>query len=425
MKTMRFLPGGVLWALALLSLCQPASAYLACSTHPKQNLSTLKTETSHRGLSAFLEDRLGEINTRSQTELVIRSPAGMPSTEEFLEDDNACWFMTQPIDTTTDTIALEANFTAQSTQSDERENLPEPSRSQEDSLDIELEGAENNELPLLPEGFELNEAGEDFSLSVIRPIPIVEAQIRSSVLSGWGETTDFDNSFNPTDSFSSTVLVNSAALRISPEIGQKMRVEGGIQLSHLQPISSDKESEFSGLSGSDYNVFDADLGMRYELDQSTSLRLGWKYQKLSLEALFSEDFSDHQIGLNLARVDSISDRSFLTTNYVANVNLANRSPQNRWSNAAGVGVAYALTPQMLAQLDYRLKYTNYFRSKDALSHRVGAQITYIFDDNLSIGGSAAYQFGEAINLFNPKNNPEDVNNLSFGLHLNIDIPFAY
>jgi len=306
-----------------------------------------------------------------------------------------------------------------------QENVLEGDDLNEDSLD-----SDSDELPLFPEGFEFDEAGENFLLSVVRPIPIVEAQIRSSVLTNQSESTVFLNDGSSSNrNIDNTLLVNSAALRISPELGRRARVDGGIRLSHVIPLASTEESESASLTGANYNVFDADLGVRYELDQAMALRLGWKYQKISYGIRFPEvsDYSDHQIRLNLNRFDSLSDRTFLITNYGANVIFANGSFQNRnrWSNTAGVGLAYSLTPKMLGRLGYQLNYTSYFEFEDALSHNVGAQLTYIFDDNLSVGGSVGYRFGEAIDLFSPRSGTVDLNNLSFGVHINVDIPFSY
>lgn len=294
-----------------------------------------------------------------------------------------------------------------------QEGRPENNLSVEELDNAEFEDIDEDTSevipPALPEDLEIDETGGSFSLGIIRPVPTVSFKGRVSVIQN---RVQDDDSFVSQDDINSAAIVNSAALRISPELGRSNRLEGGIQLNHI--ISGDELS--------DYNAFAADLGIRRELGQNSSVTLGWKYQQINSDA---EKFSDQQARIRLNRIDPLNERLFLSSNYQADVSFAEISAQNRWSNTASANLAYSISPALLGQLGYRLQYTNYFESDSAINHQIGAQMTYYLDEHLSITGSAAYQFGEYIDRFTSSPSSEDISNISFGLHIGFDIPIAY
>lgn len=275
---------------------------------------------------------------------------------------------------------------------------------------------DNDELPLpIPGDLEIDGEGQ-FPLGVIRPIPVLELSVNSSVFT--------NTTFNTTTITDSTVFQNGVALRGSPELGPDTRLTAGI---------GGGTAVFT--TGDSFISLKADLGILQELGDRMSLGFGWDYRQVYAEDFggFDDNISENSVQLSWNRIDQLERRLFLNSRYILRGSFAQEELQSRFSSIAGIGLSFSFTPRLQGLLDYQLTYNNFFdnpENPDPLSHLLGAQLNYQINRNFLIGGSVSYAFGEAIDLLNPgkPNNPTDpetLNNLSFGLYLQYNLPLLY
>lgn len=263
-------------------------------------------------------------------------------------------------------------------------------------------------VPPLPADLDIDESGGTVLLDVIRPLPVLEFQGRSSVFFNQAERDSID--------IDSNLMVNSAAVRATPAIGNRTRLESGFKLSQAIPLESSRN----------YNAVNIDLGVRHQIDDNMFVGAGWGYQKLSNTGSITGSPSENQIRLTWDRFDLLSDQWILNSNISTQASLDDNSFRNRLTTAAGTSLGYRLAPDIVGQFGYRLQHTDYFQanSNSAVNHQLGMQLTYSIDDMFSVGGSMSYLFGRSIDLLNPVTE-SDVDNFSFGLHLNLDFPISY
>lgn len=264
-----------------------------------------------------------------------------------------------------------------------------------------------NEPPPLPNDLDIDESGGKFPLGIIRPLPILELQLNSSI---------FSNSYVGEPSISEdTIFLNSAVLRASPEIGQNTRLAASVK------------GGFARFAfGDGYDSLATNLGILQELGDNMSLGLGWGYRQI-YGINSTEDLTEHSVRFNWSRLDQLDRKLFLKSDYEFRANFAIGSEVDRVTNSIGIGLNYSFTPELQGLVGYRLIYNDYTRD-DLLTtaHQLGGQLTYYFDKNIFIGSSISYLFGETANLLDSSNPQErDLNNLSLGFHVGFNVPFLF
>ena len=273
--------------------------------------------------------------------------------------------------------------------------------------DLEININEVDRPPPLPDEFEIDESGGNFPLGIIRPIPVLELQLNSSI---------FSNSYaGATLPNEDTIFLNTAAVRASPELGVNTRLAAGVQGGFARFASGDG-----------YNSLVTDLGVIQELGDNMSLGLGWGYRQI-YGINNTEDLTEHSVRLNWSRLDQLDRKLFLKSDYELRANFAIGSDVDRVTNSIGIGLNYSFTPELQGLVGYRLIYNDFTRD-DLLTtaHQLGAQLSYHFDRNIFIGSSISYLFGETANLLD-NNNPQerDLNNLSLGFHVGFNVPLLF
>jgi hypothetical protein len=279
----------------------------------------------------------------------------------------------------------------------------EPNNPDNDQEQTSPNASDRPPMPL-PEDLDIDEAGGQFSLGVIRPIPVLELVFNSSVFT--------NQTLNTTAIVDATAFLNRAALRASPELGPDTRLTAGIG-GVVAFFTTENR----------YTSINADLGILQELGDKMSLGLGWNYQQIYSEFDFDNDLSEHTARLSWNRTDQLERRLFLNSRYQLSASFAQDEEQSRLTNSAGIGLSYSFTPRLQGLLDYRLVYNTFFDNPDALRHQLGTQLNYQITRNFLIGGSISYVFGEGNNLLDDE--VRDLNNVSLGLHLQYNLPLLY
>ena len=262
--------------------------------------------------------------------------------------------------------------------------------------------------PELPADLDIDESGGRYPIGVIRPMPVLELQLNSSIFTN----TRIDTSTAITES---TSFLNSVALHASPELGASTRLTADVSGSLV-----------NFTSGDEYVTLNTDLGILEELGDRMSLGLGWGYRRLETDDHI-EDLSEHSVRLNWNRIDQLERRLFLNSGYGFRASFAQDPEQSRATNNVGLGLNYSFTPELQGVLGYRLINDIFFDNENAdatVKHQLGAQLSYQINRDLFVGGSISYLFGESIDLLRP-GSLEDLNNLSFGLHLGLNVPLGY
>ena len=261
--------------------------------------------------------------------------------------------------------------------------------------------------PDLPTNLDIDESGGRYPIGVIRPMPVLELQLNSSIFTNTG----IDTSTAITES---TAFLNSVALHASPELGASTR------------LTADVSGSFVNFtSGDEYVTLNTDLGILEELGDRMSLGLGWGYRRL--ESNDFDDLSEHSVRLNWNRIDQLERRLFLNSGYGFRASFAQEPERSRATNNVGLGLNYSFTPELQGVLGYRLINDIFFDNSKAdstVKHQLAAQLSYQINRNLFIGGSVSYLFGESIDLLS-LGFPEEFDNLSFGLHLGLNVPLRY
>ncbi len=154
--------------------------------------------------------------------------------------------------------------------------------------------------------------------------------------------------------------------------------------------------------------------------------LGWSYRQVFGRGSFV-DLEDHGPRLSLRRWDRLPGRLFLNSGYDLLAYFSGPSDRSRISNTLRLGLGYDFTPKLQGSLIYRLMHNEFTREDiDDTRHEAGVQANYRLWRNVYLGASVSYIFGDAVSLLSKNsedfNSTRDLDNLSLGVTLSVNIP---
>jgi len=232
--------------------------------------------------------------------------------------------------------------------------------------------------------------------------PDVQLLLRSSVFSS-SNITALD-AFKKGDA----VFVNSAQLLATPKLGENTRLiaaaGGGI-------------TRFAFEGDSNYNFVNLNIAVQQRLAPGTFGQLGWVQDSLYRDSDGQRLIRDNAVQLVVGRQDQLGEQLRLDSFYELRASFANPDDQSRIANTVGARLRYDITPKVQGALDYRLTFKNFTQvDRSDTEHQISALIIYNISSDVFLSGSASYLFGRS------SNSAIDLNNLSFGLSLGINLP---
>lgn len=246
-----------------------------------------------------------------------------------------------------------------------------------------------------------------------RGTPTAQLQLTSSLMAN----SDLADTAAGTSANTSTVYFNAATLRAAPKLGQHTRLSASITGAFVRFDDSDD---------SDYDLLNANLGVLQRLGDKMSGELGWRYSQFyPLGSL--TDLQEQGVRLALTRHDPLPFDLFLTSGYEFQANFAGPSDRSRLSHFLSAGLGYNIMPKLQGLLSYRMKhddFTHRSTNDSGTRHEFRAQLSYELWRNIYVAGSVAYLFGDTVDILRPAQTSErDLDNLSFGVQVQANIPF--
>ncbi len=235
-----------------------------------------------------------------------------------------------------------------------------------------------------------------------RPQPDGQLLLRSSVFSS-SNTTGL-SSFSPSD----TVFVNSAQFLATPKLGETTRLiaSAGGGMTH-----------FATQGDLNYNFVNYNVAVQQRIAPGTYGQLGWVQDTLYRNENGRRLVQENGVQLIVGHQDQLGKQLRLDSFYELRASFANPDEQNRITNTVGTRLRYDVTPQLQGALDYRLTFKNFTVVDRAdTEHQVSALAIYNINPDLFVAGSVSYLFGHS------SNSTIDLNNLSFGLSLGLNVP---
>ncbi|MER3432934.1 MAG: hypothetical protein C4288_05750 [Leptolyngbya sp. ERB_1_1] len=287
------------------------------------------------------------------------------------------------------------------------QSTPDPVSSPIDRAPIDRPPTENSELEEQAPDSEKSEVGEIRIINrprqaQTRSQPDVQLLVRSSVFSS-SNITGLDAL-----RLSDTVFVNSAQLLATPKLGENTRLlaaaGGGI-------------TRFASKGDFNYNFVSYNVAIQQQLAPRTFGQLGWVQDSLYQNEDGRRLIRDNAVQLIVGRQDQLSEKLRLDSFYELRASFANPDDQSRVANTVGARLRYDITPAVQGALDYRLTFKNFTQvDRSDTEHQISALIIYNISRDVFLAGSASYLFGRS------SNSAIDLNNLSFGLNLGINLP---
>ena len=210
-------------------------------------------------------------------------------------------------------------------------------------------------------------------------------------------------------------------------------VRTGLSLYYLPPLGPQTyllvlaESNilrYGTFSRLNYDELRLKVGLYQQLTPRVSGEIGWSYQQLTaakeeVKNLFQgvRFFNEHALRFDLMRQDSLSPALKLTAGYQFRWNLTGDIEKyDRLVNAGNISLSYKLSPRMNAGLDYQGSWTHFTQqSRDDVSHYLGANLSYSFNDRISFSA-----FGGRVMGISSEQRIEP-NSWIFGLGFNFNV----
>ncbi len=194
-------------------------------------------------------------------------------------------------------------------------------------------------------------------------------------------------------------LATSATLLGTPQLGPDTRLiafaGGGILL-------------YNQFGGSDFSYFSYGVGVQQKLTDNMSVQLGIGQDRL-YKTSNSQFVIDNGARFSVNRQDKLTDRLRLDSFYELRAGFADQTAfydQSRVSNSLGVGLSYAVTPQLEAGLDLRLIADSFTRGVKAGTYgrlQTSLSTTYRFSEQAFVTGSVTYLYGSTLDPFDGVN----------------------
>jgi len=279
------------------------------------------------------------------------------------------------------------------------------------------------ESPPNPCGMKLLQPG--FSLPGWKPtnsMPTAQLQLTSAVMTN----SDIADTTVGSSVAASTVFYNGGTLRMMPKLTEDTRISANINGGFIR---------YDGDETNDYDMLNANLGLFRQLGERMAAELGWRYAQFYLNEKISSNQNVQEQGARFAlnRTDPLPYRLFLLSNYEIQANFSDPVDRSRISQFATAGLGYNLTNRLQATVFYRLRHDDYTeRTVNDIStrHEFQGQLSYQANKYLNLAGTVSYLFGDTVDLLrdpllasgvNPESSNE-LNNLSFGLRINVSAP---
>jgi hypothetical protein len=206
---------------------------------------------------------------------------------------------------------------------------------------------------------------------------------------------------------SDTVFTNSATLLATPKLGEETRLVTSVTAG-LTNFAT--EGEFN------YKYLSFNAGVQQRLAPGMYGQIGWVQDRLYNDK-GSQILLDDSVRLTIGRQDQLASQLRLDSFYDLRASFADPKEQNRIANSVGARLRYDITPKLQAAIDYRLTFRNYTQqNRFDTQHQVGLDLVYNINKDLFIGSSASYLFGSS------SASSIDLNNLSLGINLGLNIP---
>ncbi|XGV98522.1 MAG: outer membrane beta-barrel protein [Leptolyngbya sp. BL-A-14] len=238
-----------------------------------------------------------------------------------------------------------------------------------------------------------------------RPQPDVQLLLRSGIFSS--SNISALETFQPSD----VVFSNTGLLLATPKLGPTTRL---VAAAGGGAIRFATEGDFN------YNVLNFNVGIQQRLTDQMYAQVGWVNEQLYRDGSGQRLLLDNAVDFTIGRQDQLGKQLRLDSFYNLRASFTNPTDQSRVANTLGARLRYDFTPAFQGSLDYRLTFKN-FTDVDRFDteHQISATATYSINPNLFIAGSVSYLFG------NSSNSAIDVNNLSIGVVVGMNIPFGF
>ncbi|PSB30075.1 outer membrane beta-barrel protein [Stenomitos frigidus] len=237
-----------------------------------------------------------------------------------------------------------------------------------------------------------------------RPQPDVQLLLRSGIFSS--SNISALETFQPSD----VVFSNTGLLLATPKLGPTTRL---VASAGGGTIRFATEGDFN------YNVLNFNVGIQQRLTSQMYAQLGWVNEQLFRDGSGQRLLLDNAVAFTVGRQDQLGKQLRLDSFYNLRASFTNPTDQSRVANTLGARLRYDFTPSFQGALDYRLTFKN-FTDADRFDteHQISATATYSINPNLFIAGSVSYLFG------NSSNSAIEVNNVSIGVVIGMNIPFG-
>lgn len=215
-----------------------------------------------------------------------------------------------------------------------------------------------------------------------------------------------------------TLFFNGATLRASPKLGTHTRLAADL---------GGAIARYDGDTG--YNLLNSSLGIRQELSDNMSGEIGWTFRQIYGLGPFN-NLTDHGARLGIKRSDRLFTDAFLNSSYEIQAYFSDPTDRSRIAHFFRLGLSYGFTPKLHGLLSYRLIHNEFTHNDlDDTRHETGVRVNYQIWRNVAVGASVSYLAGDAVSLLtsNPAefNQPRDLNHVTFGVELGINIPLLY
>jgi len=207
------------------------------------------------------------------------------------------------------------------------------------------------------------------------------------------------NYFQTSNVFSSIPLQTDGAVRTGlslyylPLLGPK---------TYLLVLAESSILRYGTSSRLNYDELRLKVGLYQQLTPRLSGEIGWSYQQLTaakedVKNLFQgvRFFNEHSLRFDLTRQDPLSPSLKLITGYQFRWNLTGDIEKyDRLVNGGQISLNYKLSPRMSTGLDYQASWTHFTQqSRDDVSHYLGANLSYSFNDRMSLNAFGGRSMG--------------------------------
>jgi len=181
---------------------------------------------------------------------------------------------------------------------------------------------------------------------------------------------------------SDSLLLGTVALNGSPQISPDAQLLINLGAT-LARFGREKESDFNRVNGS--------VGINWNFDPTSFVRLDVQGQHVQSISLGTKFFSDVAVQFRLGQRQQLPAKVSFTYFYQVRANFADPDTLNRVGHSLNAGFGIPLADQVSATVNYRFLISNYtIVNRRDIEHEISADLRYQISPNFTLRGFTTY-----------------------------------